>query len=84
MVILAAWPLLYVRLQQEYVSCRIVIQRNTINYEQPIVNAFLATSTTPNSLAWAKFMGTLKRRNRANFNYLHTHTALSEETGWQI
>jgi thioesterase domain-containing protein len=66
--ILAAWSLLYVRLQLEHVNCRIVIQRNTMNYARPIVDAFVASSTIQDSLTWEKFVKTLKRKNRARIS----------------
>jgi thioesterase domain-containing protein len=66
--ILAAWSLLYVRLQLEHVNCRIVIQRNTMNYARPIVDAFVASSTIQDSLTWEKFVKTLKRKNRSRIS----------------
>jgi thioesterase domain-containing protein len=63
--ILAAWALLYVRLQHEDLTCRIVIQRNTMNYERPITGDFSASSTIQGALAWEKFLSVLKRKGRA-------------------
>jgi thioesterase domain-containing protein len=68
LAILAAWSLLYLRLRQEGANSRIVIQRNTMNYERPIVGAFLASSTIQDALAWEKFVGTLKRKHRARIS----------------
>ena len=81
MAILAAWGLLYVRLQQESLNCRIVIQRNTMSYERPMVNAFEASSTIPDSLAWEKFVGTLKRKNRARISVSATLICNEEHVG---
>jgi thioesterase domain-containing protein len=66
--ILAAWALLYVRLRQEGLNGRIVIQRNVMNYERPIVSAFVASSTIQDALAWQKFIRTLKRKHRARIS----------------
>jgi thioesterase domain-containing protein len=63
--ILAGWALLHIRLNQDSLSYRIVIQRNTMNYERPIRGAFVAVSTIQDSLAWEIFMRTLKRKQRA-------------------
>jgi thioesterase domain-containing protein len=79
--ILAAWALLYVRLQQRHVSYRIVIQQNTMNYERPMVSAFLACSTIQDSLAWEKFMDTLTRRNRARISIAATQHCRREQVG---
>jgi thioesterase domain-containing protein len=39
-----------------------------MNYARPIVSAFVASSTIQDSLAWEKFVGTLKRKNRARIS----------------
>ena len=64
LVILAAWSLLHVRLHKEAVACRLVIQRNTMEYLMPISGEFTARSSLESS-AWPKFMHTLLRRGKA-------------------
>jgi thioesterase domain-containing protein len=66
--ILAAWALLYVRLQSEGVGGRIVIHRNTMLYERPITGEFLAASTMPDASAWSAFAATLKRKRMARIS----------------
>ena len=66
--ILSAWTLLYVRLNQEGISSRVVIQRNTMNYMRPIDNAFTATAGIQDAATWEKFLQVLKRRNRARIS----------------
>lgn len=63
--ILAAWSLLHLRLQEEALSGRVVIQRNTMLYQRPIMDAFTATSVLSDAAAWSRFMHTLKRKHRA-------------------
>ena len=63
--ILAAWTLLYVRLESENIIARVVIQKNTMHYEVPITAAFIAEATIDPTEAWAKFIVTLQRRKRA-------------------
>jgi thioesterase domain-containing protein len=63
--ILSAWSLLYLRLKNENINCRIVIQRNTITYEHPITDMFSASSVVCDPSVWLKFIITLKRKNRA-------------------
>src|SRR5512134_691172 len=43
--ILAAWALLYIRLRQAGLQHRLVIQKNTMVYERPIADAFVASSS---------------------------------------
>jgi len=63
--ILSAWSLLYLRLLNENINSRIVIQRNTMTYEHPITDMFTASSVVCDRSAWLKFITTLKRKNRA-------------------
>jgi len=45
LAILAAWSLLYVRLRNAGVECRIVIQRNTMEFQLPMDGEFFARSS---------------------------------------
>src|SRR5512143_2012299 len=63
--ILSAWSLLYLRLKNENINSRIVIQRNTMIYELPITDIFTASTDVPDPADWLKFLVTLKRKNRA-------------------
>ena len=63
--ILSAWSLLYLRLKNENIKSRIVIQRSTMNYEHPIADMFTASSVNCDPLIWLKFIAMLKRKNRA-------------------
>lgn len=63
--ILSAWTLIHLRLIESGVHGRLVIQRNAMNYEAPIEDAFTAECTFNDTGAWDRFMHTLDRRNRA-------------------
>jgi thioesterase domain-containing protein len=62
---LAAWTLLHLRLVENGIAGRLVIQRNSMSYEAPIEGAFTALCTFSDTGAWDRFMRVLKRRNRA-------------------
>ena len=79
--ILAAWTLLHVRLKQEGISRRVVIQRNTMNYERPIVDTFMATSSLHDPMRWEKFIRTLKRKNKARITVFVTLQCVGETVG---
>ncbi len=79
--ILAAWSLVYVRLKQEGINSRIVIQRNTINYERPILGSFVASSIIQNSATWKKFLLILKKKNRARISVAVTLLCEGEKVG---
>jgi len=63
--ILAAWSLVHTRLNSSGLPSRLVIQRNTMNYEQPISGAFAAHSFIAHPEAWQSFTRLLKRKGRA-------------------
>lgn len=65
LAILSAWSLLQVRLQAEHAGCRLVIQRNTMEYELPIQGEFSARSSLPQPEQWPSFLRLLSRRGKA-------------------
>ncbi|MEO8022713.1 YiiD C-terminal domain-containing protein [Polaromonas sp.] len=65
LAILAAWSLLHTRLEAEGLASRLVIQRNTMQYEQPIVGSFTATAAAPGDQAWHQFLRVFKRKGKA-------------------
>ena len=64
LAILAAWALLHTRLAGLGVDSRLVIQRNTMSYERPIIGAFTARSFLPQPESWPLFMRMLERKAR--------------------
>jgi len=65
LAILAGWGLLHVRLEAEGVAARLVIQRNTVEYRQPILGAFSARATLEHPERWELFTATLLRKGKA-------------------
>lgn len=65
LAILAAWSLLHVRLSDAGLSCRIVIQRNSVDYDAPLPSAFFAKTLPVSDEAWQRFGDTLAKRGRA-------------------
>jgi thioesterase domain-containing protein len=80
--ILAAWTLLYVRLESEKITARVVIQKNTMHYEAPITDAFVAEATIRQAEAWTKFIVTLQRRRRARI-VVSVVSALQRRRSWR-
>lgn len=79
--ILAAWTLLYVRLQDAGINSRVVIQRNTMSYEHPITTDFTAVAALPDLSHWTKFLNMLKRRGRARISVAVTLVCENEKVG---
>ena len=65
LAILAAWSLLHTRLRAEGIATRLVIQRNTMDYEQPILGDFTARAQLQQADAWALFTRMLARKGKA-------------------
>ena len=63
--ILAAWSLLHTRLKAEGLGSRLVIQRNTMSYDQPIVGTFTAKASTPDPTAWQQFLRMFRRKGKS-------------------
>jgi thioesterase domain-containing protein len=62
---LSAWALLHVRLTSTALPARLVIQRSSMEYEQPIPGDFDAVCLFTDEPAWERFRVTLVRRGRA-------------------
>ena len=65
LAILAAWSLLHVRLRAEGLPSRLVIQRNTMEYAQPVQGEFFARSALQQPSQWPQFLRMLQRKGRA-------------------
>jgi len=64
LAILAAWTLVHVRLTGHGLTSRIVIQRNAMEYLQPINGEFEAFCPTPAARSWDRLLAGVKRRGR--------------------
>jgi thioesterase domain-containing protein len=65
LAILAAWSLLHTRLITHGVPARLVIQRNTMEYERAILSGFTARAFLPEPDPWPRFMNTFARKGKA-------------------
>jgi thioesterase domain-containing protein len=70
LAILASWALLHVRLQSEGIADRLVIQRNVIEYQCPIVGQFTARSMLEHPEGWKPFTAMLARKGKARITVL--------------
>lgn len=62
---LAAWTLLHARLTAAGRPSRLVIQRNTMDYDAPIPTDFTARASLTNPASWSRFIAMLDRKGRA-------------------
>jgi thioesterase domain-containing protein len=70
LAILASWALLHVRLQSEGIADRLVIQRNVMEYQHPILGQFTARSMLERPEGWKEFTTLLARRGKARITVL--------------
>lgn len=61
---LAAWTLVLVRMRAEQLQGRLVISRNSMEYQKPITADFTATATLEDLDSWLKFVAGLNRKGR--------------------
>ncbi len=63
--ILAAWTLVHFRLQSEGFNCRVLMQRNAMEYDEPILADFDAHCSLEKPQTWQRFIKVLKRKGRS-------------------
>lgn len=65
LAILSAWTYLHRRLTVEGLPARLVIQRNTVEYEEPALGGFSAMVNALPETDWLRFAGMLQRKGKA-------------------
>lgn len=63
--ILSGWTLLFLKLKETGIRNRLVIQKSSFDFKDPIDGDFRATCTLPDQEKWEKFIKTLSRHGRA-------------------
>jgi thioesterase domain-containing protein len=80
--LLAAWSLLHVRLHASLPCAVIVIQRQSMSYNQPIHGAFTARALLAQPDQWPRFLRLLTRRGRARISIASTLDCAGERVGF--
>ena len=65
LAILSAWCLVHFRLQDQGLDCRVVIQKNTMSFDMPILGAFEAVCRLNSDEQWERFITILNKRGRS-------------------
>lgn len=81
LAILAAWSLVHVRLREAGLPSRLVIQRNTMEYERPMVGTFRARASLDTGADWSRFLRILTRRGKARIHVLAILEYEGQDTG---
>ena len=65
LAILSAWTLVNFRLRSEGINSRLVIQKNTMNYQKPIHDDFEAVCNLNHQEVWTRFITILHKKNKS-------------------
>lgn len=63
--ILSGWTLLFLKLKEAGIKNRLVIQKSSFDFQEPVAGDFKATCAFPDPATWEKFIKTLTRHGRA-------------------
>lgn len=66
--ILSGWALLFLKLKETGIKNRLVIQKSSFDFQDPVDNYFKAVCTLPDPKVWEKFTKTLLRHGRARIS----------------
>jgi len=81
LAILAAWTLIHLRLSAAGIRCRLVIQRNSMQYLKPILEDFSAGTLPLDDAAWNSFLRMYDRRRRARIRVSSVLECCGERVG---
>lgn len=70
LAILSGWTLLHLRLREQGIRSRLVIEGSAVDFFDPIVGEFRATGIMPPAEKWEKFLTTLQKFGRARITVL--------------
>jgi thioesterase domain-containing protein len=71
LAILSAWSLVYVRLRSAGIAAHLVIRRNTMAYEAPILGEFVARSHVDRQ-GWERFVAAFEKKGSARLEVAAT------------
>jgi thioesterase domain-containing protein len=63
--VLSGWALLFIKLKEEGITCRLVIQKSSFDFKNPIPDDFTTIAFAPSDKNWCRFIKTLTKYNKA-------------------
>ncbi|MGL1930587.1 MAG: thioesterase domain-containing protein [Desulfotalea sp.] len=79
--ILSGWALLFIKLKESDLKKKLVIQRSSCDFIEPIDKDFIAICRKPNDDDWDKFIRTLKRHGKARISIDSQISSINEIGG---
>jgi thioesterase domain-containing protein len=70
--ILSGWTLLFLKLKETGIKNRLVIQKSSFDFQDPIDDNFKASCSLPDNEIWEKFIRTLTKHGRARITVKST------------
>ncbi len=65
LAILSGWVLLFLKLREEKLDNRLVIQNSSTDFLEPVSDSFTSASTLSSGSDWNRFVRTLRRHGKA-------------------
>lgn len=65
LAILSGWTLLHLKMREEGLRTRLVIQKSSLDFIAPVAEDFEAACSMPEAEVWERFLKTLKKRGLA-------------------
>ena len=81
LAILSAWALLHVSMLDANIKARLVIQKNSMSYDLPMLGTFTAEATAPAPEKWQRFLTMLQKHKRARINIRSVLHCDGQQTG---
>jgi thioesterase domain-containing protein len=77
----AAWSLLHIRTRSESIDARLVIRRNTMEYDRPMLGDFTARASFESPQQWQEFARILALKGKARITIAATLEQAGQVTG---
>lgn len=81
LAILSGWALLHLKLKEQDMRSRLVIQKSSFEFSDPIDSDFEATCSMPSDELFEKFLRTLKKYKKARIQLKSRITSASGKVG---
>ena len=82
LAILSAWSLLHVRTREQGIHARLVIQKNSMQYDLPMLDTFTAICEFDDQVVWNRFLKLLLRKGKARISLSAIITCCDQQTGF--
>ena len=81
LAILSAWSLLHVRTSLQGIRARLVIQHNSMSYDLPMQDSFVAICRFDDQVCWERFIKLLERKGKARISLAASLHCQTQQTG---